>query len=81
MNTPSRIAVHSDTGIQVWISWTLVLQSIAQTCTPTSSCLRLFTHSDHRSSLPQCLALCSMSMAVVLMHLGIKVELCGSSHR
>ena len=37
----SRIAVHPYTGIQMWISWTLGLQAIAQTCRPTRNRFRL----------------------------------------
>ena len=39
----SGIAVHPYTGIQMWISWTLGLQSIAQIYRPTKNRFRLFT--------------------------------------
>ena len=38
----SGIAVHSYTGIQMWISCTLGLQSIAQTCRQTINCFGLW---------------------------------------
>ena len=39
----SGIAVRSSIGIQMWSSWTLGLQSIAQTYRPTRNNFRLFT--------------------------------------
>ena len=42
-HSDSGIAVHPYTGIHMWISWTLGLQSIAQTCRPTGNNFRLFT--------------------------------------
>ena len=38
----SGIVVRACAGIQTLISWTLRLQSIAQTCSPTSNCFGLF---------------------------------------